>query len=145
MSETTVGEGEQSNLEFVRALFEQGWNRGSFDFMAGRTAAVVPFHYNGQALGTDSGALPSLVAEWRRAFPDMHFEIEQLIADGDRVAVWLVLRGTHQDHWWGAPPSGASVEVQEVMFFRFEGGTLVEMWELFDEQSLRRQIGAPPQ
>ena len=133
---------EADNLAFVRAVFEEGWNRGSFGFLEGRTAPLVSFHYNGQTSATTADSLPGLVQAWRNAFPDLRFEIRHLLADGDLVAVSLVFRGTHRGSWWGAAPSGTAVEAEETMFFRFEKGALVEMWELFDERGLRRQIGA---
>ena len=126
--------------ELVRSIFEDGWNRGSFGFLRGRTGENLPFHYNGETMEVTADSLPGLVATWRRAFPDLQFEIRHLIADGDVVAVSLVFRGTHQGEWWGIAPTGNAVEVEEMMFFRFERGLLVEMWELFDEQSLARQI-----
>lgn len=126
----------------VRAVFERGWNRQDFAFLEERTAPSVTMHYNGRSHTTTAAELPGLVAFWRAAFPDLRFTIRHLIAEGDLVAVSLILRGTHRGVWWGVPPSGAEIEVEETMFFRFEGGLLVEMWELFDERTLRAQIGA---
>lgn len=134
---------ETANQQIVRRLFEKGWNQGSFGFLAGRTADVVPMHYNGETLEVTADSLPGLAGMWRTAFADLAFEIRHLIGDGDVVAVSLVFRGTHRGDWWGLAASGKSVEVEETMFFRFEDGTLVEMWELFDEQTLKRQIGEP--
>lgn len=131
---------ETANQQFVRSLFEEGWNQGSFEFPEGRTADIVPMHYNGETLVATAASLPGLAGMWRAAFPDLAFEIRHLIGDGDVVAVSLVFRGTHRGDWWGQAASGRSVEVEETMFFRFEDETLVEMWELFDEQTLKRQI-----
>jgi len=131
---------ETANQQIVRRVFEEGWNQASFGFLAGRTADVVPMHYNGQTLEATADSLSGLVGVWRAAFPDLAFEIRHLIGEGDVVAVSLVFRGTHRGDWWGLAASGKSVEVEESMFFRFEDGTLVEMWELFDEQTLKRQI-----
>ena len=126
---------EARNAAFVRAVFEQGWNRQEFGFLDGRIAPRVAMSYNGRTMSTSASDLPGLVAEWRRAFPDLAFEVHEVIADGPRVAVRLTLRGSHSGgSWWGVPPSGRPIEVAEL---------LVEMWELFDEATLRAQIGAP--
>lgn len=130
------------NLEFVRDVFESGWNREDFGFLEGRTAPVIPMHYNGTTTEAAADSLPGLVQFWRSAFPDLEFEIRHLIGEDDLVAVSLIMRGTHRGEWWGIAPSGAAVEVEEMMFFRFDGGTLVEMWEVFDEATLRRQLTA---
>ena len=69
--------------------------------------------------------------------------VRHVIADGDLVAVNLTLTGTHLGEWAGHHASGARVSVEEMMVFRFEEGLLVEMWEVFDEQGLRRQVTPP--
>lgn len=136
-------EAERHNAEFVRRAFEEGWNRSSFEFMDGRTAETIPFHYNGTTFETPGDSLPGLVARWRGGFPDLTMNIRHLVAQGDLVAVSLTLRGTHEGAWDGHEPSGATVAVEEMMFFRFDGGLLVEMWEVFDEQGLLAQIARP--
>ena len=133
-------EAETHNAEFVRLAFEEGWNRSSFEFMNGRTADTIPFHYNGATNEIAGDSLPGLVARWRSGFPDLTMNIRHLIAQGDLVAVSLTLRGTHEGAWAGHEPSGATVAVEEMMFFRFDDGLLVEMWEVFDEQGLLSQI-----
>lgn len=128
------------NAEFVRRLFEEGWNQGRFGFLENRTASVVPMHYNGETMHVTPESLPGLVEVWRAAFPDLAFEVRHVVATGDIAAVSLVFRGTHRGEWWDMPPNGRPVEVEEMMFFRFDEGILVEMWELFDEQTLKEQI-----
>ncbi len=58
-------------------------------------------------------------------FPDIHVEIEEILAEGDTVAVRLTFRGTHA-------PSGEKAAWPEVVFARFSGGKAVESWELTD-------------
>ena len=135
-----MSEAERTNAEFVRLAFEEGWNRSSFEFMSGRTAETIPFHYNGTTNEVPGDSLPGLVAKWRSGFPDLTMTIRHLVAQDDLVAVSLTLRGTHEGTWANHEPSGATVAVEEMMFFRFESGLLAEMWEVFDEQGLLSQI-----
>ncbi len=128
------------NAELVRRLFEEGWNSRSFDFLVGRTADRIPFHYNGEAIEVTPESLPPLVDAWHDAFPDLRMSIRHLVAADDMVAVSLTFRGTHEGDWLGIPASGRQVEVEEMMFFRFDGGVLVEMWELFDDDGMKRQL-----
>jgi predicted ester cyclase len=51
-----------------------------------------------------------------------------------------VFTGSQQGPWRELEPTGRSVEVEEMMFFRFEDGLLVELWEVFDEHEMRRQL-----
>ena len=128
------------NAGFVRRLFEEGWNQESFAFLENTTSSEILFSYNGARTSVAPSSLPPLVAEWRSAFPDLTMNIRHLVAEDDLVAVSLTFRATHRGQWRGIEPSGAAVEVEEMMFFRFDGGLLVEMWEIFDELALQRQI-----
>ncbi|MEX1286925.1 MAG: ester cyclase, partial [Acidimicrobiia bacterium] len=129
--------------DFVRRIFEEGWNGGSFECLEGATAPSVLMHYNGASMRVTPDSLPHLVGEWRSAFPDLEMRIRHLVADGDLVAASLSVHGTHRGDWRGLPASGTVVAVEEMMFFRFEDGLLVEMWEVFDEAGMSAQLRGP--
>lgn len=133
-----------TRADVVRRVFVDAWNRGEFGFALDHVASSVTFHYNGTAQQTRPNDLPRLVAKWRESFPDLRFEIHELVASDDLVAIRLTLTGTHRGTWNGIAASGRSVRVAEMMFFRFDGDLIVEMWETFDELGLLRQIGASP-
>ena len=76
------------------------------------------------------------------AFPDVQFEIQQIIAEGDRAVAQLVFTGTHQGPLGKVPASGNPVRVANACFFRFAGGKLVEQQGVWDSLSLMRQINA---
>jgi steroid delta-isomerase-like uncharacterized protein len=78
------------------------------------------------------------------AFPDGKHQITDMIAEGDRVVVSGVWRGTHKGDFQGIPASGRSVEVNMIMVDRFAGGRIVEHGGLFDTLALLQQIGAFP-
>lgn len=61
------------------------------------------------------------------------------MAEEDRAAARLVHSGTHQGAWRGLPPTGRTIEVEEMMFFRFEDGRIGEVWEVTDEHAERKQ------
>ena len=126
--------------QLIRRIFEEAWSRGDFSVLDEIGAGEIVFHYNGATMTTDTKALPSLVGKWRAAFPDLELKIRHLVEQGDVVAVSLTLTGTHHGDWWGIPPTGRNVSAEEMMFFRFDQGALVEMWEVFDELGLRQQL-----
>jgi len=68
-------------------------------------------------------------------------ELLDLIQEGDLVAARVRYSGTHRGTWFGIPPTGRSIEVDEMMFFRFESGRLVEAWEVDDQLTMRTQLG----
>ncbi len=81
---------------------------------------------------------------FRAAFPDLYASIEDLIAEGDTVAVRGAIRGTHQGELLGIPPTGKQVTVTLMDINRIEGGQLVERWGEADMLGLLQQLGAIP-
>lgn len=84
-------------------------------------------------------------ADFRRGFPDVRSTIEDLIAEGDRVAARWRARATHRGEYVGVPPTGNEVEFTGISVYRIEGGRIAESWTVEDELSLMRQIGAVPE
>lgn len=84
-------------------------------------------------------------ADFRRGFPDVVSTIEDLIAEGDRVAARWSARATHRGEYVGAPPTGKEVEFTGISVYRIEGGRIAESWTVEDELGLMRQIGAVPE
>ncbi|KWX68590.1 ester cyclase [Mycobacterium sp. NAZ190054] len=79
-----------------------------------------------------------------RAFPDLHVEVEDVIAQGDKVVCRNTVTGTHLGEYRGLPPTGKSVAYSEIFIFRFAGGRIAEIWGVVDVLSQLRQLGALP-
>ena len=82
------------------------------------------------------------VADFRAAFPDARVTIEQMISEGDTVALRLVLRGTHQGNFAGFPPTGKQAVLYGMDFIRIANGKLVELWNSADTLNWVLQLGA---
>jgi steroid delta-isomerase-like uncharacterized protein len=78
----------------------------------------------------------------RLGFPDLHARIDDLVAEGDRVAVRLTFRGTHQGEFLGIPATGRTVEYVSHEFYRFADGLVAEEWICSDLASLQGQLTA---
>jgi steroid delta-isomerase-like uncharacterized protein len=72
-------------------------------------------------------------SEAREAFPDLHVTVEDLVAEGDRVAARVTMRGTHQGVFQGLAPTGKRVEVRAMDMFRISDGKIVEHWGHADD------------
>jgi steroid delta-isomerase-like uncharacterized protein len=79
------------------------------------------------------------------AFPDLQWEILELIAEGDRVAALVLIEGTHEGDYLGTPPSGKRVQVFSAEFARVQDGTFIEHRGILDELHLIVQIGVVPE
>ncbi|HEY7591191.1 MAG TPA: ester cyclase [Candidatus Limnocylindrales bacterium] len=86
-------------------------------------------------------AIPKM---FRGAFPDVHFTIEQMVAEGDLVATLVTGRGTHQGPFMGIAPTGRQATWASMGFFRVAGGRIVEHWGSPDLLTLLIQLGAIP-
>ncbi len=126
----------------VEALFDGAWNRQQFDELRQAVPGELTFHYRGASFTTSVDELEVLVDHWRAAFPDLRMEVLSQVGEGDLVAVRLRYAGTHRGAWHGTAPTGRRIEVDEMVFLRFEGRRLVELWEVQDELGLLAQIGA---
>lgn len=87
---------------------------------------------------------PAGVKQAWAAFPDLEATIEDLVADGDKVAVRGSIRGTHGGDLMGMPPTGRRVTVTLIDVNRIAGGKLAERWAETDTVGLLQQLGAMP-
>jgi steroid delta-isomerase-like uncharacterized protein len=78
------------------------------------------------------------------AFPDVHHEVEEVLADTRGAAVRFVLHGTHSGTFFGIPPSGRPIQVPAQALLHVEDGQVATLTAVFDEAGLLRQIGVLP-
>lgn len=81
---------------------------------------------------------------YRAAFPDLEVVVEDVIAEGDLVAVRWTARGTHQGDLFGIAPTGKEATVTGITIDRFSGGKVAESWTNWDTLGLLQQLGAVP-
>jgi predicted ester cyclase len=82
---------------------------------------------------------------FRNAFPDLHITVEDMIAEGDKVATRETLRGTHKGDLMGIAATGKKVTFSGTVIIRFAGGKEVEAFGVTDMFAMYQQLGlAPP-
>lgn len=134
---------QQINKQTIRTLFESLWNEKNFSVIENSWAPDVTFHISGQQHTVNREDLRNMVNSWYAAFPDFRFVVENIIAEDNHVAAQVNFSATHTGaKWFGLAPTGKSINVTEMMFFRFENGVVIEAWEVYDEYTMRRQLGA---
>jgi steroid delta-isomerase-like uncharacterized protein len=82
-----------------------------------------------------------IVRMLRTAFPDLHFTIEELVAEGDTVAGRVTMSGTHLGPFQGIPATGRSFEQAHMHFVRFRDGKAIEHRAVRDDLGMMRQLG----
>jgi predicted ester cyclase len=71
--------------------------------------------------------------EARQGFPDLSVDVEDVVAEGDRVAARVTMRGTHRGEFQGIAPTGKRVEVRAIDMFRIVNSKIVEHWGHADD------------
>ena len=89
-------------------------------------------------------AMKEHVLGWLLSFPDLRFNIEQMIAERDRVVSQLVMKGTHQGTWMGIPPTGKRLQIRMITIHRIANSKIAEDWVLVESLGLFQQLGALP-
>ena len=138
--------GTEENKAQFRRMYEEGFNQGN---LAVVDELIAPEFINHEAppgmnnRGPES--LRMVITMLRTAFPDLHFSIEHLVAEGDTVAGRLAMNGTHQGPLMGMSPTGRSVRQNHMHFVRFSDGKAVEHWGVRDDVGMMRQLGTFPE
>lgn len=131
-----------SRSSFVRWLFDEVWSQGHTEALRSRLGPLH-FHHAGAVRQTDGSELAAIIERWREGFPDLSFSVEDLIEQGDRIAVRARLQGTHLGPWRELHATGRRMDIDVAMFFRFDEDRLVEVWEVDDAARRDRQLGDP--
>ncbi|HWF49548.1 MAG TPA: ester cyclase [Solirubrobacteraceae bacterium] len=130
------------------AGFERMFNNGDLGYVDETVATGAIDHQEPE--GSDfTGHLKEAIVTLRRAFPDLRFDVHEILAEGDIVACRSTMTGTHQGPLHigpmaGLPVTGAKIEVPHMHFFRYdEHGRLTDLWHVWNTLMLARQLGAP--
>jgi predicted ester cyclase len=78
------------------------------------------------------------------AFPDLHSTIEDIVAEGEKVAVRWAMAGTHKGVHRGIPPTNRRMTAWGIHIYRFSGAKITEIWERFDTLRTVQQLGEVP-
>lgn len=137
---TTTDPSPATNERIVRALFE-AYNDHDLEAFVAHHAADAYIHGAGEDFdGIDR--VRSFAAGQFEAFPDGTYRLEDLVADGDRVAVRLTFTGTHDRPFFGVDPTGREITVTEIAVYRLTDGKVAEMWLEADLWGMFQQVGA---
>ena len=134
----------EENKQLIRRWFDEVWNNGR--------AEVIEelFDENGVAhgLGDDpanpikgpSGFRP-FYETFRQAFPNMVVDVEDVVAEGDKVVARCSVRAKHEGEFMGRAATQAPVEFTGITIVRIDNGKIVEAWNNFDFMTMYKQVG----
>ncbi|HEY6002839.1 MAG TPA: ester cyclase [Anaeromyxobacter sp.] len=131
----------RSNKEIVRSVYEDSLNTGNWALL---DELIAP-DFAGVRGGVGPAGFARTIEELRAAFPDIHYTIEDLVAEGDRVAIRWTWTGTHKGRYRGFAPTENSVSNTGFAIFQLRDGKLSRSWLETDRFGFVHQIGGIPQ
>ena len=93
-------------------------------------------------LPTGPEGVKEVVSMFHSAMPDLRVVVEDMIAEGDKVATRYALEGTHKGELFGATPTGRQLSIKSMTVERVSEGKIIEHWRVTDELDMMRQLGA---
>ncbi len=135
--------GAEGNREVVRRYFDRWANHAD-------TAVADQLMVPDLELNNPPSRLTSL-ADYKRsmvgfheAFPDLRFDVEELIAEGDRVVARWTFHGTNRGGFLGQPPTGRAVSFTGTSTFHLVNGRICQIWVNMDRHGMLQQLGLLP-
>lgn len=137
----------EHNKAIIRRWIEEAWNQGNIDLADELYADAFIAHDIDQPEQILRGPkdIKAYALRLRSAFPDIHFTIDHLLAEGDKVVGAFTIHGTHRGYYGNIAPTGRAIIFKAVDVWRFENGKIVERCVAsVDRLGLMQQLGAVP-
>lgn len=125
---------------FVEEVINQGRLERADDLVAADFVELDPLP--GQQQGREG--LKEVIGGIRAAFPDIHWVLDEMVAEGDRVVSRFTWSGTHRGVFFGIPATGKSISVKGMVIDHVVAGKMVDSRMLMDSLSMLQQLGAIP-
>jgi predicted ester cyclase len=123
----------EENVAIIRRWLEEGWTNGNLAVADELIDPGFVVHgAGGQAVQSGPDGARQLVSAWRTGFPDGRMIIDDLFAEGDKVAIRMTWIGTHNGEFYGRAPTGRPVSVGSIGIDRLANGKVVEGWGELD-------------
>jgi len=134
----------KENKAIVRRDFEEIWHQGNLSVID--EIYTTDYIRHDAVIGDMQGpeGVKQVVTMYHTAFPDLHLTIEDIIAEGDKVAYRWTGSGTHKGELMGIAPTGKQETITGINIFRIASGKIVEGWINSDALGMMQQLGVIP-
>lgn len=142
---TTRAQDQEANKGVARRLADEVFSAGTMRTLDEILAAGYVNHNMPVPgiPGTKEG-FRRIVAATREAFPDVHVNVQALVAEDDLVVFRDSVHATSRGAFFGVPANGKRLDWTEIHFLRVANGPIVEHWTNFDQLGILRQLGVIP-
>ncbi|AXY73105.1 ester cyclase [Paraflavitalea soli] len=136
---------EAQNKKIIQRYYGEVWNQGRLGVL---DELLDPQYINHTPSVPNPPAGPAglkpIVAAIRRAFPDLHYEIKDIVVNDSMAVARVVMTGTQLDSLFNLPPTGRKIRVNQMNIEKVRNGKIVEHWRVTDELTLMKQLGFVP-
>jgi predicted ester cyclase len=129
----------ESERELGKRWFEEVWNQGRREAIAEMMAPDSLVH-DGERMTVGRSAFYSFFDRMMTTFSEMHVNVEDTIAEGDKLCVRWECTCRHTGDGLGVPPTGESVHITGISIMRLAGKMFVEAWQNWDMLGMMEQI-----
>ena len=134
----------EENKALVRRLMEEVWDKGSLAAIDELYATDFVWRWALPGMAPNREGYKQCVTMNFAAFAEVHCTVEDIVAEGDKVALRWTWGGTHKGKYMGIAPTGKQVTLTGIVISRIVGGKNVEEWGEMDMLGMMQQLGAVP-
>ena len=134
----------EQNKATLKRFVEEVLNKGNLALVDELALPDAVDHNLPPGLPPGPAGYKLFVGAFRQAFPDLHYHVEDVIAEGDMVAQRTLGHGTMKGDFQGMPATGKSASWSEIHIVRFANGKMVEHWGQVDQLGMLQQLGLAP-
>ena len=132
----------EENKSLARRWMEEIWLKGNLSVLDDFLAPNFVFNYAPPGVVPNKEAYKQAMNMFRDGCPDMYYDIKDMVAEGDKVVVRWVGRGTQTGEIMGIAPTGKEVTVTGISILHIVGGKIAEEWTEMDMLGALQQLGA---
>ncbi len=134
----------EENKAIAHRWNDEVWSKGRLAAIDELFASDFVFNYPAPRVAPNREGYKQTMTIWRTPFANVHCIIEDMVAEGDKVAVRWTWSGTHTGEYMGVAPTGKEVTVTGISVLRIVGGKIVEEWGEMDNLGFLQQVSVFP-
>jgi steroid delta-isomerase-like uncharacterized protein len=135
----------QQNRAVLDRINEEAFRQGNTGVIDELVSPDFVEHNPMPGFGGNREGFKQMVAGLHQAFPDFDTQVQDQIADGDKVVERWTAGGTQEGDFMGIPATGKHIEIEGMDISRIEDGKIVEHWTQMDAMAMMQQLGVIPE
>lgn len=136
---------EQQNLSSMKRIYAEFINQGNETVFDELVDPDVVENEEAPGFEPNFEGVKQFFSMFRSAFPDLHFQVDEMFAAGDKIVAQVTITGTHQGTFMNMPPTGNKISYKAIDIFRLVDGKVVEHWGIGDNAKMMQQLGVVPE